>query len=144
MTRFPFLIGGSSVALVTAGALLLWHLAGAAPPAAAMDHAMMGHAMMGHGAPAATVKKVAVAANEVVIDDFNFGPTELTVPVGTKVVWTNDDSDPHTVMSAADPKLLKSPPLDTGDLFAFTFDKPGTYRYFCSIHPRMQGTIIVR
>jgi plastocyanin len=90
------------------------------------------------------VTEVAVAANEVVIDDFHFGPTELTVAVGTKVVWTNDDSDPHTVTSDADPKLLKSPPLDTGDSFAFTFDKPGTYRYFCSIHPRMQGTIIVR
>jgi plastocyanin len=139
MTKFPFLIAGSSVALVTAGALLLWHLAGTVAPAAAMDHAMMGH-----GAPAATVKKVALAANEVVIDDFHFGPTELMVPVGTKVVWTNDDSDPHTVVSAADPKLLKSPPLDTGDSFAFTFDKPGTYRYFCSIHPHMQGTIIVR
>ena len=139
MPRFPFLIGGASVAFATAGALLLWQLADAAAPAAAM-----GHAMMGHGAPAATVRQAKAAANEVVIDDFRFGPAVLTVPVGTKVIWTNDDSDPHTVTSEADPKLLKSPPLDTGDSFAFTFDKPGTYRYFCSIHPRMQGTIVVQ
>ncbi|HKW52681.1 MAG TPA: cupredoxin family copper-binding protein [Stellaceae bacterium] len=139
MPKFPFVIGGASVALLTAGALLLWQLADAAPPAAATSHAMMGH-----GTPAPTVRKVMAAANEVVIDDFHFGPTELTVPVGTKVMWTNDDPDPHTVTSEADPKLLKSPPLDTGDSFAFTFDKPGTYRYFCSIHPRMQGTIVVQ
>jgi len=80
----------------------------------------------------------------VVIDDFRFGPAVLTVAVGTKVTWTNDDSDPHTVTSAAEPKVIKSPPLDTGDSFAFTFDKPGTYRYFCSIHPHMQGTIVVQ
>jgi plastocyanin len=139
MPKFPFVIGGASVAVLAAGALLLWQLADAAPPAAAM-----GHAMMGHGAPTSVVRKAVAAANVVVIDDFRFGPAELTVPVGTKVVWTNDDSDPHTVTSETDPKLLKSPPLDTGDSFAFTFDKPGTYRYFCSIHPRMQGTIVVQ
>ena len=139
MPKFSFLLGGASIALVTAGALLLWQLADAAPPAAAM-----GHAMMGHGAPAPTVTGAMAAANEVVIDDFRFGPAELTVPAGTKVVWINDDSDPHTVTSEADPKLLKSPPLDTGDSFAFIFDRPGTYRYFCSIHPRMQGTIVVQ
>jgi plastocyanin len=139
MPKFAFLIGGAGGALVTVSALLLWQIADASPPAAAM-----GHAMMGHGASAPTVTKAVAAANEVVIDDFRFGPAALTVPVGTKVTWTNDDSDPHTVTSEADPKLLKSPPLDTGESFAFTFDKPGTYRYFCSIHPRMQGTIVVQ
>jgi len=139
MAKFRLLIGAASIAVVTPGALLLWHLAGATSPAAAM-----GHAMMGHGAPALTVTKAKAAANEVIIDDFSFGPAMLTVPVGTKVTWTNDDSDTHTVTSDADPKLLKSPPLDTGDSFAFTFEKPGIYRYFCSLHPHMQGAIVVQ
>lgn len=85
----------------------------------------------------------AATVQQVKIDKFKFGPATLRVPVGTKVVWTNDDEDPHTVTSAADPQLLTSPPLDTGQSFSFTFDKPGTYRYFCSIHPHMLGTVIV-
>jgi plastocyanin len=139
MSKFPFVIGGASLALLTAGALLLWQLADAAPRTAVMDHALMGQDV---AVPA--VRKAVAPANEVVIDDFRFGPAQLTVPVGTKVVWTNDDSDPHTVTSETDPKLLKSPPLDTGDSFSFTFDKPGTYRYFCSIHPHMQGIVVVQ
>lgn len=139
MSKFPFALGGASLALLTAAALLLWPLADAGRPAAAMDHAMMGH-----DASAPTATTAMAAANEVVIDDFRFGPAALTVPVGTKVTWVNDDSDPHTVTSEADPKLLKSPALDTGESFAFTFDKPGTYRYFCSIHPHMQGVVIVQ
>lgn len=138
MPRF-FLPIAASVAVVTAGALLLWSLAEAAPTAAPMNHAMMEN-----GANAPAVRKVKTAANEVAIDEFQFGPAVLNVPVGTKVTWINDDSDPHTVTSEADPKLFKSPPLDTGESFAFTFDKPGTYRYFCSIHPRMQGVVVVQ
>ena len=139
MPRYSFLIGGASIAAVAAGALLLWPLAEAAPPPASMNHAMMDH-----GAHDPAVGKVKAAANEVVIDQFQFGPAVLKVPVGTRVTWSNDDSEPHTVTSEADPKLFKSPPLDTGDSFAFTFDKPGTYRYFCSIHPHMQGAVIVQ
>jgi plastocyanin len=139
MRRLSFLLGGASVVAAAGATPLLWPLAGVTSPAAAMDHAMMGHS-----SPATALKKTKAAANEVVIDDFRFGPAELIVPVGTKVTWTNDDSDPHTVTSEADPKLLKSPPLDTGESFAFTFDKPGTYRYFCSVHPRMQGTVVVQ
>jgi plastocyanin len=138
MSKLLFVISGLSVVVLTAGALLLWQVADAAPPAA------MGHAMMDHDVTSPAVRKTVAAANLVVIDDFRFGPAQLTVPVGTKVTWTNDDSDPHTVTSETDPKLLKSPPLDTGDSFAFTFDKPGTYRYFCSIHPHMQGIIVVQ
>lgn len=82
--------------------------------------------------------------SDVAIGDFRFEPTSLTVTAGAVVVWTNRDDDPHTVTSADNPKWLSSPPLDTGEAFAFRFDKPGTYRYFCSIHPHMQGTIIVR
>jgi plastocyanin len=88
--------------------------------------------------------RAATPPNSVVIDNFSFGPASLTVARGTKVVWTNKDDEPHTVVSADNPKLMKSPALDSDDSFAFTFDQAGTYRYFCSIHPRMQGTVIVQ
>jgi plastocyanin len=82
--------------------------------------------------------------NAVSIDNFTFSAPTLTVPVGTEVVWTNRDDIPHTVTSVDDPRLFRSPALDTDDHFAFTFTRAGTYRYFCSIHPTMQGTVIVR
>ena len=79
----------------------------------------------------------------VTIEDFAFGPATLTVPRGTTVRWTNKDDEPHTVASADDPKLFKSSALDTGDSFAFTFDRAGRFKYFCTIHPHMQGTVVV-
>jgi plastocyanin len=80
----------------------------------------------------------------VTIDNFAFGPGMLTVKRGTTVVWTNKDDDVHTVKSDGGPQAFKSPALDTGDSFAVTFDKAGTYQYICSIHPYMQGKIIVQ
>jgi len=80
----------------------------------------------------------------VSIDNFTFSPAELTVATGTRVTWTNNDDIPHTVVDADNPKQTKSPPLDTGDAWAHVFDQPGTYHYFCSLHPHMQGTIVVR
>ena len=85
----------------------------------------------------------AAAPGAVVIDNFAFAPGALTVPRGTTVTWTNKDDEPHTVTSDGEAKLLKSPALDTDDSFSFTFDKAGTYKYFCTIHPRMQGTVTV-
>jgi plastocyanin len=85
----------------------------------------------------------AAAPGRVVIDNFAFAPSALTVTRGTTVTWTNQDDEPHTVTSDGDEKLLKSPALDTDDSFTFTFDKAGTYKYFCTIHPRMQGTVTV-
>lgn len=82
--------------------------------------------------------------NEVVIQFFSFDPPTLTVPRGTKVTWINKDDDAHTVVSDGDAKLFKSPALDTDDSFAFTFTEAGTFKYFCSIHPRMQGTVVVQ
>ena len=145
MSRASILIGGVGVAMITIAALVagggvLPRLLDPAPPA----HAVMNHAMMDHAAERPAAKPVAATGNEVAIDNFSFGPAMLTVAVGTKVVWTNDDADPHTVTSETDPKLLKSPALDTGESFTFTFDKPGTYRYFCSLHPHMQGIIVVQ
>ncbi len=78
----------------------------------------------------------------VTIDNFSFTPATLTVPKGTKITWTNRDDIPHTVTSAATPRLFHSGPLDTGDSFSFTFDAPGTYKYFCALHPHMQGTVV--
>ena len=81
---------------------------------------------------------------EVKIDNFSFGPVTLTVPVGTAVTWTNRDDIPHTVVSTDDPKAFKSKVLDTDEKFSFTFSKAGTYPYFCSIHPKMTGKVIVQ
>jgi len=78
---------------------------------------------------------------EVKIDNFTFGPAELTVMVGTTITWTNRDDIPHTVVSTD--KAFKSKVLDTGEKFSFTFSKPGTFAYFCSIHPKMTGKVVV-
>ena len=80
---------------------------------------------------------------EIKIDNFSFGPMELTVPVGTTVTWINRDDIPHTVVSTDDPKVFKSKVLDTDEKFSFTFNKPGNYTYFCSVHPKMTGKVIV-
>ena len=79
--------------------------------------------------------------NEVKIDNFCFAPQTLTVPVGTKVTWINKDDIPHTVTS--DDKLFMSRALDTDDRFSFTFTVPGTNNYYCSMHSKMTGKIIV-
>ena len=79
---------------------------------------------------------------EVKIDNFSFGPAELTVPVGTTVTWTNRDDIPHTVVSTD--KAFKSKVLDTDEKFSFTFNSPGTFAYFCSIHPKMTGKVVVQ
>lgn len=78
---------------------------------------------------------------EVKIDNFSFGPGTLTVPVGTTVTWTNRDDIPHTVVSTDG--VFKSKVLDTDEKFAYTFGKAGSYPYFCSIHPKMTGKVIV-
>ena len=79
---------------------------------------------------------------EVKIDNFSFGPAELTMPVGTTITWTNRDDIPHTVVSTG--KVFKSKVLDTDEKFSFTFDKPGTYPYFCSLHPKMTAKVVVQ
>jgi plastocyanin len=81
------------------------------------------------------------ASAEVKIDNFSFGPAAVTVAAGTTVTWTNRDDIPHTVVS--DDKVFKSKVLDTDEKFSYTFIKPGTYPYFCSVHPKMTGKVIV-
>jgi plastocyanin len=79
---------------------------------------------------------------EVKIDNFSFGPATVTVAAGTTVTWTNRDDIPHTVVS--DDKVFKSKVMDTDEKFSFTFAKPGTYSYFCSVHPKMTGKVVVQ
>jgi amicyanin len=87
---------------------------------------------------------VATAANKVVIDNFTYSPAELTVPVGAKVTWTNRDDVPHTVTSPKKPRLLDSGTLDTDQSFSHVFTEPGTYEYFCTVHPKMTGKVIAK
>ncbi len=77
----------------------------------------------------------------VIIKDFMFAPVALTVKAGSVVSWTNQDNEPHTV--ASDAGVFRSGALDTNESYTFKFDKPGTYRFLCSIHPYMVGTITV-
>ena len=87
--------------------------------------------------PANSPSEVAVK-----IDNFSFSPATITVPIGTTVRWTNRDDIPHTVVS--DDKAFKSKALDTDENFTYTFTKPGTYGYFCSIHPKMTAKVVVQ
>ncbi|MCX5339549.1 cupredoxin domain-containing protein [Streptomyces atratus] len=84
------------------------------------------------------------AANAVTIKNFAFSPAKLKVKVGTKVTWTNTDPDTHTVTSKqGSGGPLKSAGLATNATYSYTFTKPGTYAYYCSIHPFMTATVEV-
>jgi amicyanin len=91
---------------------------------------------------AASAEQAQASSVKVKIDNFSFGPATLTVAVGTTVTWTNRDDIPHTVVS--EDKAFKSKVLDTDEKFSFTFTKAGTYPYFCSIHPKMTGKVVVQ
>ncbi|HEY7229087.1 MAG TPA: cupredoxin family copper-binding protein [Pseudolabrys sp.] len=88
-----------------------------------------------HAAAPASAEEVAVK-----IGNFTFGPQEVKVKAGTTVTWTNDDDIPHTVVSQNN---FRSKVLDTDAKYSFTFTTPGTYKYFCSLHPHMTGTVVV-
>jgi amicyanin len=82
------------------------------------------------------------AAAAVSIDNFTFNPPTLTVKAGTTVTWTNKDDIPHGIAATGN-TIKRSNALDTNDSYSFTFTTPGTYQYFCYIHPHMTGTIVV-
>jgi plastocyanin len=84
----------------------------------------------------------AADASQVVVDNFSFMPAMAAVPVGTTVTWTNHDDIPHNVVSPD--QKFKSPVLDSDEMFSHTFNAAGTYKYYCSIHPRMTGQVVVR
>ena len=81
-------------------------------------------------------------SKEVKIDNFIFGPQTVTVPAGTTVTWTNSDDIPHTAVSTYG--VFKSKVMVTDEQFSYTFTKSGKYPYYCTIHPKMTGTVIVR
>ena len=82
------------------------------------------------------------ASAEVKIDNFSFGPQTVTVPVGATVTWINHDDIPHTVVSTDG--VFKSKVRDTDEKFSYTFTKAGTYPYYCTIHPKMTGKVVVQ
>ncbi|HMH88959.1 MAG TPA: cupredoxin domain-containing protein [Steroidobacteraceae bacterium] len=97
-----------------------------------------------HAAAASSLLWTAAQAAQpqIEVKDFMFAPTTLTVNSGEQVTWLNKDDEPHTVVS--DTGLFRSSAMDTNESFSFKFDKPGTYHFTCSIHPRMVGTIVVK
>ncbi len=108
----------------------------------------LGAAPSGPAAPSAAPQREHAAAAVVAdglairIDNFSFQPPELKVPRGGKVTWINADDVPHLIASA-DGKFRPSSALDTNDQYTLTLDRPGSYRYYCTLHPRMTGTIVV-
>jgi plastocyanin len=111
---------------------------------ASLAMAIMATGVLLAGSPkvAAKAQQPAAASSEVKIDNFSFGPGTLTVAVGTTVVWTNHDDIPHTVVSTEG--VFKSKVLDTDEKFSYTFTKAGAFSYFCSIHPKMTGKVVVQ
>lgn len=94
------------------------------------------------GVAPAIVAAAPAKAQAVTIRSFAFTAQVITVAPGTTVTWTNMDEDPHTV--TANDKSFHSPALDTGGKFSFTFNRPGEFAYFCSLHPHMTGKVIVK
>ena len=90
----------------------------------------------------ANAQQAAPAITEIKIDNFSFGPQTVTVAVGATVTWTNRDDIPHTVVSTDG--VFKSKVRDTDEKFSYTFDKAGTYSYYCSVHPKMTGKVVVQ
>ena len=104
--------------------------------------ALLGFALVASSRKSSAADNAAEPA-AIKIDNFSFAPETLTVPAGTQVTWTNQDDIPHTVVSE-DKTTFKSRALDTDEKFSYTFAKPGTYTYFCSIHPKMTAHIVVQ
>lgn len=93
--------------------------------------------------PGFTAARTAQPAFQVTIKNFRFSPSVLTVPPGATVTWTNQDEEPHTVVSS-DGERIQSKALETNQSFNYTFAHLGSYSYFCSVHPMMTGRIIVK
>src|SRR5258706_1435429 len=81
---------------------------------------------------------------QVTIDNFDFDPQVLTVSPGTKVTWLNRDDVPHTATSTDSPPKFNSKAIDTDEKFSYVFTQPGTYAYFCAVHPKMTAKIVVK
>ena len=84
------------------------------------------------------------APDTIRIGNFTFAPAVLEVPAGTSILFVNEDDVPHAIVGSDRDSPLKSPALDTNDRYSVKLTQPGTYHYFCSLHPRMTGTVIVK
>ena len=91
-----------------------------------------------------TAEPAPAAEQRVTIDNFAFNPQVLTVAPGTRVTWLNRDDVPHTATSSDWPPRFRSDAMDTDGQFSYVFTAPGTYRYFCAVHPKMTATIVVK
>ena len=100
------------------------------------------------GGAVVVAQQVAAAGSaEIVIENFAFSPATLTVAPGTTVTWSNHDEEPHNIVNvpvAGQSRVFRSQAVDGGEKYSFVFGQPGTYSYICSIHPRMQGNIVVK
>jgi plastocyanin len=94
-------------------------------------------------APPDSAASATATATTIKIDNFSFSPPSTTVPAGTTITWVNADDVPHKIVSS-DGKFTASPPVDTNDRYAFRFAQPGRYEYFCALHPKMTGVIVVQ
>ncbi|HLJ26005.1 MAG TPA: metallophosphoesterase [Candidatus Angelobacter sp.] len=108
---------------------------------AVVDSTLSGNAPEGYKADSSTGSSSSGSETTVKIDNFSFNPTPIKVKAGTKVVWKNGDDVPHNVESTQ--HRFSSPVLDTGEKFEFMFQDPGQYSYFCKLHPKMTGKVIV-
>jgi plastocyanin len=88
------------------------------------------------------VQAEAASGTEVRVDNFTFAPDTLIVPVNSTVTWVNKDDIPHVI--ASNDGVFKSKALDTDQKYSYTFTKAGTYAYYCSIHPKMVGKIVIQ
>ncbi|MGW5462938.1 cupredoxin domain-containing protein [Streptomyces sp. NPDC003996] len=93
--------------------------------------------------PGRSAAATPVSANAVAVKNFTFSPATLKIKTGTTVTWTNQDTDAHTVTSSGSGGPLHSPTLATHGTYTYTFTKPGSYAYVCTIHPFMTGTVEV-
>jgi len=127
----------SSPALAGATLLLAGLFAGCSKPLGGAENAP---------APRSQPAVEAADAGErrVVVDNFRFDPPVLTVPPGTKVTWVNRDDVPHTATSSDSPPKFRSRAIDTDETFSHVFSQPGTYPYFCAVHPKMTATVVVK
>ncbi|MBV9697995.1 MAG: cupredoxin family copper-binding protein [Gammaproteobacteria bacterium] len=98
----------------------------------------LGLLLLGAGS---AVLPAAEGAAQVEIRHFMFSPGSITIHAGTTLRWVNRDEEPHTIVSVEG--LFRSAAVDGGESFTFRFDKPGTYRYLCTVHPQMTGTVVV-
>ncbi len=92
--------------------------------------------------PTLPVKVAEVTGAKISIENFKFSPATVTVPAGSTVIWTNNDGELHTVTSSEN--VFASPGLDADETFSYTFSTPGTYTYYCKLHPHMTGSIVVK